>query len=102
MKYQIPQKVLKEFLALGAKNFSKEDHGHIETLAYLVGHNFGRQIIITDMIFPDQDGFPGHVDDKGKPNFHQILPFRIPISVVEINCNQFRSNFASVQCFKHS
>ena len=72
MKYQIPQKVLKEFLALGAKNFSKEDHGHIETLAYLVGHNSGRQIIITDIIFPDQEGFSGHVDDKGKPLFEHI------------------------------
>ena len=72
MKYQIPHKVLQEFLALSAKNFSKEDHGHIETLAYLVGHNSGRHIIITDIIFPDQEGFSGHVDDKGKPLFEQI------------------------------
>ena len=70
MKYQIPHKVLQEFLALSAKNFSKEDHGHIETLAYLVGHNSGRHIIITDIIFPDQEGFPGHVDDRGKPFAH--------------------------------
>ena len=69
MTYQIPHKVLKEFLALSAKNFSKEDHGHIETLAYLVGHNSGRHITITDIIFPDQEGFPGHVDDRGKPFF---------------------------------
>ena len=75
MKYFIPHAVIASFLEHSVNNFAGSDFGdsdgpipgrHVETLAFLIGKKDGEDITATDIIFPNQYGTPGHVDDLGK------------------------------------
>ena len=65
MNYKIPEKVFNDFEDIGGKNYSTKDHKHIETLAYLIGEESSNEIVVTELIYPDQDGEPSHVKSKG-------------------------------------
>ena len=63
--YFIPEDLLRKFHAVCAKNVSKVDGRHIETLAYLFGYESEGNLIATHLIFPEQDGTCSRVDNKG-------------------------------------
>ena len=63
--YFIPQDLLQKFEVVASNNCSA-DGRHIETLAYLFGHESGGNLIGTHLVFPEQDGTCSRVDDKGK------------------------------------
>ena len=67
MKYKIPEKVLHDFEYIGGRNYSTKDHKHIQTFAYLIGEEEGNDIVVTELIYPDQDGHPSQ-DTKGMYN----------------------------------
>ena len=54
------------FLYHAVNNYSEDNASHIETLAFLVGKQDGNKITATDIMFPQQKGTSGHVDDSGK------------------------------------
>ena len=56
MNYKIPEKVFNDFEDIGGKNYSTKDHKHIQTLAYLIGEESSNEIVVTELIYPDQDG----------------------------------------------
>ena len=64
MRYILPQKVITAFLYHAVNNFN--DGRHIETLAFLVGKKVGDEVIATDIMFPQQEGTPSHVQESGK------------------------------------
>ena len=66
MRYNLPQKVITKFLYHAVNNFSEDGSGHVETLAFLVGKLDGNEITATEIMFPQQQGTSGHVDDSGK------------------------------------
>ena len=63
--YIIPSDLLKQFGQVSTKNHSKHDGRTIETLGFLLGYKTDDNIIGTVLIFPEQEGTCGHVDDKG-------------------------------------
>ena len=65
MKYFLPHKVLSTFLAHAVNNFSRTDSKHVETLAFVIGRRNGNEVTATDIMFPQQEGTPSHVDDTG-------------------------------------
>ena len=65
MNIIIPQKVITSFLYHAVNNFSEDGSGHVETLAFLVGKLDGNEITATEIMFPQQQGTSGHVDDSG-------------------------------------
>ena len=65
MKYFLPHKVLSTFLAHAVNNFSRTDSKHVETLAFVIGRRNGNEVTATDIMFPQQEGTPSHVDDSG-------------------------------------
>ena len=67
-KYHVPSDIITSFYSVASQNYSKEDHKHIETLAFLAGFREGNVFTVTDIVFPKQEGGPMHVDDKGKLN----------------------------------
>ena len=72
MMYIIPQDLLKKFQAVSAYNFSVNGR-HVETLAYLFGHEEDGNLIGTHLVFPQQDGTCSRVDDKGNnPKYLQL------------------------------
>ena len=75
MIYSIPHDVIASFLEYAANNYAGSDYGssdgpvkrrHVETLAILVGTKDGEDIRATDIIFPNQHGTPGSVEDLGE------------------------------------
>ena len=68
-KYKIPTKFIDSFLEVAAKNKSKLDGKHIETLGFLIGTKEGNLITATDLIFPKQSGNSALVTDEGKNSF---------------------------------
>ena len=66
MRYLLPQKVITSFLQHAVNNLTDDDAGHIETLAFLVGKQDGDEVTATDIMYPQQQGTPVHVDDSGK------------------------------------
>ena len=62
-KYIIPQDLFRKFQAVSSNNFN--NGRHIETLAYLFGQKSDDNLIGTHLIFPEQEGTCGRVDDKG-------------------------------------
>ena len=74
MRYKLPNQFIHEFLEVGGKNYStKEDGTRLETMAFLLGHEELDEIIATHLVFPDQEGFASHVDDKGKNKLKSLL-----------------------------
>ena len=67
MKYKIPEKVFNDFEYIGGRNYSTKDHKHIETFAYLIGEEESNEIVVTELIYPDQDGHPSQIS-KGMYN----------------------------------
>ena len=65
MKYKIPHSFLDKFTEVSGRNYSSDGRSHVETLAYLLGHETANEIIATDLVFPDQRGHLDHVDDEG-------------------------------------
>ena len=65
MNYKIPEKVFNDFEYIGGRNYSTKDHKHIQTFAYLIGEEEGNDIVVTELIYPDQDGKTCHVNSKG-------------------------------------
>ena len=71
MKYKIPRSFLDKFTEVGGRNYADDGSGrHLETLAYLLGHektsNDGiGEVLATALVFPDQRGHLSHVDDEG-------------------------------------
>ena len=63
---KIPQELIQRFLEIASNN-KAEDKGHIETLAYLMGHKQENgTIVATELIFPAQKGSSTLVEDEGK------------------------------------
>ena len=60
MDYKIPEKVFNDFEYIGGRNYSTKDHKHIQTFAYLIGEEEGNDIVVTELIYPDQDGHPSY------------------------------------------
>ena len=73
MRYFLPQKAITAFLSHAVNNFSDSDLKHIETLAYLFGNKSEDEVTVTDIIFPEQKGSSGHVDDLGKYNLKEKI-----------------------------
>ena len=67
--YIFPENLIKEFEAIAGKSISQEDGKLIETLAFVAGFKENDNYIGTHLIFPQQTGSGGHVEDKGK-NFN--------------------------------
>ena len=66
MNYKIPEKLFDDFAVIGGRNYSTKDHKHIQTFAYLIGEEeSSTEIVVTELIYPDQDGEPCHVKSKG-------------------------------------
>lgn len=66
MNYKIPQKVFNDFEYIGGRNYSTKDHKHIQTFAYLIGEEeSSNEIVVTELIYPDQDGETCNVKSKG-------------------------------------
>ena len=66
MKYKIPHSFREKFTEVGRRNYAA-DGKHLETLAYLLGHETTTgDVIATCLVFPDQVGGLSQVDDKGK------------------------------------
>ena len=66
MSYKIPETVLHDFEYIAGRNYSTKDHKHIETLAYLIGEEeSSNTVVVTELIYPDQDGQNYHVISKG-------------------------------------
>ena len=66
MDYKIPEKVFKDFEHIAGRNYSTRKHQHIETLAYLIGEeDSSNEIVVTEMIYPDQQGEPDNVTSNG-------------------------------------
>ena len=72
--YIFPENLIKEFEAIAGKNISQEDGKLIETLAFVAGFKENDNYIGTHLIFPQQTGSGGHVEDKGK-NFKVLIHF---------------------------
>ena len=70
MKYFLPHKVLSTFLAHAVNNFSRTDSKHVETLAFVIGRRNGNEVTATDIMFPQQEGTPSHVDDTGSTKYY--------------------------------
>ena len=66
MRVHVPYEIIPKFLEVASSNKSPEDDQHIETLAYLLGHEDNGTIKATELIFPNQQGSSTHVEDKGK------------------------------------
>ena len=66
MKYKIPEKVFNDFEYIGGRNYSTKDHKHIETFAYMIGEEeSSNEILVKELIYPDQDGQPCNVIHSG-------------------------------------
>ena len=66
MRVHVPYEIIPKFLEVASSNKSQEDDQHIETLAYLLGHEDNGTIKATELVFPNQQGSSTHVEDKGK------------------------------------
>ena len=66
MRVHVPYEIIPKFLEVASSNKSPEDDQHIETLAYLLGHEDNGTIKATELVFPNQQGSATHVEDKGK------------------------------------
>ena len=65
MKYKIPHSFLDKFTEVAGRNYAA-DGKHLETLAYLLGHETATgDVIATSLVFPDQVGHLSQVDDRG-------------------------------------
>ena len=64
--YELPSKLLDEFLHISGSNISSEDGKHVETLTFLLGYEENGHKIGTHLIFPKQHGLPYKVSDEGK------------------------------------
>ena len=67
MDYKIPEKVFNDFEYIGGRNYSTKDHKHIQTFAYLIGEEKENDVVVTELIYPDQDGHPSQ-NTKGMYN----------------------------------
>ena len=65
MDFKIPEKVFNDFEYISGRNYSSKKHQHIETLAYLIGKEDSSEIVVTELIYPDQLGEPDNVTTKG-------------------------------------
>ena len=66
MRYKIPHSFLGKFTEVAGRNHAVEAGKHVETLAYLLGHDAANgDVIATCLVFPDQVGHLSQVDDKG-------------------------------------
>ena len=66
MRVHVPYEIIPKFLEVASSNKLPEDDQHIETLAYLLGHEDNGTIKATELVFPNQQGSSTHVEDKGK------------------------------------
>ena len=67
MKIFVQQNFIEEFLKVAKNNLSVgDDNQHVETLAYLLGHESEGNLIATELIFPKQKGSAVMVVDQGK------------------------------------
>ena len=90
--YKIPKDLIDSFIKDALKNKGK--NGHIESLALVVGHRNGNQLIAKDLIFPKQRGTSSSVEDLGKyslvvhvyclPKKIKIFQFPIPNEKLKI------------------
>ena len=62
--YFIPQDLLRKFQVISGNNCSSNGR-HIETLAYMLGHEADGNLIGTHLIFPEHNGTSSRVDDRG-------------------------------------
>ena len=65
MRYFLPQKVITAFL-YHAVNNHEGNGNHIETLAFVIGKRDGEDVTATEIMFPQQEGTPSHVQESGK------------------------------------
>ena len=80
MKYKIPNHLLVYFESEALKN--KDESGHVETLAYLLGQIGDDCVIAEELVFPNQHCFPSNVKDNGK--YISVLCCLISISCLNI------------------
>ena len=66
MPLEIPSDLIEQFTEVSKENFSVNDGGHIETLAFVAGFTENNERIATHLIFPDQSGSASIVNDLGK------------------------------------
>ena len=66
MKIIVQQNFIEEFLKVAKNNLSVGDNLHVETMAYLLGHESEGNLIATELIFPKQEGSAVMVLDQGK------------------------------------
>ena len=66
MKIIVQKNFIEEFLKVAKNNLSVGDNLHVETLAYLLGHESEGNLIATELIFPKQKGSAVKVVDEGK------------------------------------
>ena len=68
MLFKIPKELFEDFEEVSGRNFCPSDGRHIETFAYILGEAAqpSSGISATGLLYPDQDGFPGHVNSKGR------------------------------------
>ena len=64
MYFKIPDLILREFVNIAGKN--KDNNGHIETMALLVGQKSITETVISKLIYPDQIGGPYQVSSEGR------------------------------------
>ena len=68
MLFKIPEELFVDFEKVSGRNFCPSDNRHIETFAYILGEvaQSSSGISATGLLYPDQDGFSGHVNSKGR------------------------------------
>ena len=66
MKIIIQENFIEDFMKVAKHNLSVGDNQHVETLAYLLGHESEGNLIATELIFPKQEGSAVMVLDQGK------------------------------------
>ena len=68
MLFKIPEELFVDFEKVSGRNFCPSDNRHIETFAYILGEAAqpSKGISAKGLLYPDQDGFSGHVNSRGK------------------------------------
>ena len=75
MLFKIPEELFADFENVSGRNFCPSDNRHIETFAYILGEaaRSSNGISAIGLLYPDQDGFSGHVKSRGKT----MLPLKL-------------------------
>ncbi len=88
-KIKVPDKVQTAFLNVARGNRDK-DGTLIETLCFLVGHETKDNLIVTDIVFPVQEGNGGKVDDCGICGEDSSLWMRFKSPAGQLHGDNFR------------